>query len=139
MDRYGRSHVWNHVLSLGRGGIPAGAADSSRQTFRSVGVAGLKARIPDGPRPLCEARYVYELRAPEAARRCIGSHLYAALFEAVRTEDIRTYIAGITLPNPASIALHERSGFVPVGTMRSVGRKFGTYWDVRWYEKLAAD
>ena len=77
--------------------------------------------------------------APEAARRGIGSQLYAALFEAVRTEDIRTYIAGNTLPNPASIALHERSGFVPVGTMRSVGRKFGTYWDVRWYEKLAAD
>jgi phosphinothricin acetyltransferase len=75
--------------------------------------------------------------APEATGRRIGTRLYAALFEAVRSEDIRTFIAGITLPNPGSIALHERNGFVPVGTMRSVGRKFGKYWDVRWYERLS--
>jgi phosphinothricin acetyltransferase len=74
--------------------------------------------------------------APETIGRRVGTRLYAALFEAVQAEDIRTFIAGITLPNPASIALHERSGFVPVGTMHAVGRKFGKHWDVCWYEKL---
>ena len=54
-----------------------------------------------------------------------------------RREDIHTYIAGVTLPNPASITLHERHGFVPVGTMHDVGRKFGKYWAVRWFEKVA--
>ena len=75
--------------------------------------------------------------AHEATGRGIGTQLYTALFEAVQAEDIRTYIAGVTLPNPASITLHERHGFVPVGTMHDVGRKFGKYWAVRWFEKVA--
>ena len=41
----------------------------------------------------------------------------------------------IALPNDASIALHERVGFRPLGTFGEVGRKFGKYWDVRWYER----
>ena len=42
---------------------------------------------------------------------------------------------GIALPNEASARLHERFGFRHVGTYREVGRKFGRYWDVAWYEK----
>jgi phosphinothricin acetyltransferase len=67
--------------------------------------------------------------------RGIGSALYRALFDALRGEDIRTVIAGITLPNAASEALHARFGFVPAGVMHAVGHKFGTYWDVGWYER----
>ncbi len=44
-------------------------------------------------------------------------------------------IAGITLPNEASVALHERFGFERVGVMTGVGRKFGRYWDVGWYQR----
>jgi len=73
--------------------------------------------------------------APEATGRGIGRALYAALFESLRGEDLRTAVAGITLPNPASVALHERSGFRPAGVMREVGRKFGRFWDVGWWEK----
>jgi phosphinothricin acetyltransferase len=43
--------------------------------------------------------------------------------------------AGVALPNDASLALHERMGFHPVGTFVEVGRKFGRYWDVRWFER----
>ena len=43
--------------------------------------------------------------------------------------------AGITLPNAASVALHERFGFTAVGTFTEQGRKFGRYWDVVWFEK----
>jgi len=39
------------------------------------------------------------------------------------------------LPNPASLALHERCGFRQVGAFSSVGRKFGRYWDVAWLER----
>ncbi|MEX1254477.1 MAG: N-acetyltransferase family protein [Dehalococcoidia bacterium] len=73
--------------------------------------------------------------APEATGRGIGALLYGALFDAVRDEDLRLAIAGMTLPNDASTALHERFGFTLTGVMHDVGRKFDRYWDVAWYEK----
>ena len=73
--------------------------------------------------------------APEATGRGVGTLLYSALFDAVRDEDLRLAVAGMTLPNDASVALHERFGFTPVGVMHDVGRKFDRYWDVAWYEK----
>ena len=71
----------------------------------------------------------------DALRRGIGSALYRALFEQLKDEDINRIVAGVTLPNPASIALHERCGFRQVGTLSSVGRKFDRYWDVAWFER----
>ena len=73
--------------------------------------------------------------APGALGRGIGGTLYAALFEALGREDVRLAVAGITVPNEASIALHERCGFVHAGRMHAVGRKFGRFWDVEWMEK----
>jgi phosphinothricin acetyltransferase len=73
--------------------------------------------------------------APEATGRGIGSALYAALFEALRSEDLHVAIAAIAVPNPASIALHERFGFTFAGQLHDVGRKFDRYWDVVWCEK----
>ena len=65
----------------------------------------------------------------------VASALYAALFEAVRGEDVHRALAGITLPNDASIRLHERFGFRKVAHFTEQGRKFGKYWDVCWMEK----
>lgn len=73
--------------------------------------------------------------APSAGRRGIGTLLYKALFEALADEDLHRAYAGIAQPNEASTRLHERFGFRYVGTYREVGRKFGRYWDVAWYEK----
>ncbi|MCF1599551.1 GNAT family N-acetyltransferase [Streptomyces muensis] len=73
--------------------------------------------------------------APDAGRRGIGILLYKALFEALTQEDVHRAYAGIVPPNEASRRLHERFGFRHVGTYREVGRKFGRYWDVAWYEK----
>jgi phosphinothricin acetyltransferase len=70
-----------------------------------------------------------------APGRGIGSRLYAALFEAIAGEDIHRIVAGYTLPNAASAALHARFGFKPVGVFNQVGRKFGKYWDVAWTER----
>jgi len=73
--------------------------------------------------------------APEVIRKGLGSRLYSALFAAIEKEDIHLIVAGFTLPNPASQALHERLGFKPVGVFREVGRKFGRYWDVAWAQR----
>jgi phosphinothricin acetyltransferase len=73
--------------------------------------------------------------APEGTGHGVGTALYTALFEAIRDEDLHIAIAGITLPNDASVALHERFGFVLTGVMHHVGRKFDRYWDVAWFEK----
>lgn len=68
-------------------------------------------------------------------RRGIGTLLYRTLFEVIAGEDIRQIVAGVALPNPASLALHARLGFRPVGVFPSVGRKFDRYWDVAWFER----
>lgn len=67
----------------------------------------------------------------------VGRLLYEALFEALRGEDVHRYVAGYTLPNAATSALHQRLGFQHVGVFTQVGRKFGKYWDVCWMERSA--
>ncbi|MEU0603261.1 N-acetyltransferase family protein [Streptomyces sp. NPDC006393] len=73
--------------------------------------------------------------APEHVGRGIGSLLYTALFDALEHEDVHRALAGITMPNEASQRLHERFGFRPVGVYEQVGRKFGRFWDVAWFQK----
>lgn len=67
--------------------------------------------------------------------RGIGSRLYKALFRSIEDEDIERVVAAITLPNRASVRLHERFGFRRVGTFHRVGRKFDRFWDVAWFER----
>jgi len=67
--------------------------------------------------------------------RGLGARLYAALFDALAGEDVHRAYAGITLPNDASVALHERCGFARVAVFDEVGFKLGRYWSVAWYEK----
>jgi phosphinothricin acetyltransferase len=73
---------------------------------------------------------------PDAIGRGAGSRLYAELFHSLEGEDVHRAYAGIALPNPASVALHERFGFKRVAHFTEQGRKFGRYWDVAWFEKL---
>lgn len=74
--------------------------------------------------------------APEATGRGVGAALYTALFEALAAEPgLHRAVAGITLPNEASVRLHERFGFARLGVFSEVGHKFDRYWDVGWYEK----
>ena len=76
--------------------------------------------------------------APEATGQGIGTKLYTALFDALKGEDVHRAYAGISLPNPASIALHEKFGFKRAGLYTEQGRKFERYWDVAWFEKALA-
>ncbi len=72
---------------------------------------------------------------PAAVGRGYGRALYAALFDAIADEDVHQIVAGVSLPNAASIGLHERCGFERVGVFASVGRKFDRYWDVAWFQR----
>jgi phosphinothricin acetyltransferase len=72
---------------------------------------------------------------PDAVGIGVGRRLYEALFRAIHDEDLERAVAGITLPNPASLALHARFGFGWVGTFSRVGRKFDRYWDVAWFQR----
>lgn len=74
---------------------------------------------------------------PDRVGRGIGRQLYGALFDTIATEDVETIVAGVALPNSASVALHGRCGFTPVGVFRQVGRKFDRLWDVAWFQRPA--
>jgi phosphinothricin acetyltransferase len=71
---------------------------------------------------------------PSAHGRGIGSSLYRVLLDLVRVQGYRMALGGVTLPNPASVALHEKLGFTPVATYRAVGLKFGKWHDVGWWQ-----
>jgi L-amino acid N-acyltransferase YncA len=63
-----------------------------------------------------------------------GRSLYEALFERLRAQRFQVACAGITLPNEASVGLHERLGFVAVGVIRRIGWKQGAWRDVGWWQ-----
>jgi phosphinothricin acetyltransferase len=65
-----------------------------------------------------------------------GRALYAELIDRLRGQGFRVAVAGITLPNPASIALHESIGFESIGALRDVGWKRGAWHDVGYWQLL---
>ena len=70
----------------------------------------------------------------KARRRGLGRALYTSLFALLRLQGFYAAHAGITLPNPASVGLHESLGFRPVGVYRKVGFKMGAWHDVGWWQ-----
>lgn len=72
--------------------------------------------------------------------RGIGTALYERLFDELRNRDIHAVMAGIALPNDASVALHEKVGFEKVAHFEEVGWKFNKWIDVAyWQVKLSKD
>ena len=72
--------------------------------------------------------------AMQFAGRGLGSELYRALIAEMRLRGLHCAIGGIALPNPASIALHEKLGFRHIGQFREVGWKFGQWVDVGYWQ-----
>lgn len=66
--------------------------------------------------------------------RGVGRGLYIGLLALLQAQGYYGAYAGISLPNPASVALHQSVGFTPVGVYRAVGYKFGAWHDVGWWE-----
>jgi phosphinothricin acetyltransferase len=73
-----------------------------------------------------------------ARRRGFGRRLYRVLFALLERQGFVAVHAGITLPNAASVALHESFGFEPVGVYQRVGFKLGSWHDVGWWQRPLA-
>ncbi len=90
----------------------------------------------------CAYRYTAELTVylhPEAIGMGLGTKLYQMLFEALRELSIHVIIGGISLPNPASVALHEKMGMTKASHYREVGYKFDQWIDVGYWQKILGE
>jgi len=67
-----------------------------------------------------------------------GRALYEALLDRLAERGFRTAVAGMTLPNDASVGLHRALGFTPVGIYRRIGWKHGRWHDVAWVQRALA-
>lgn len=116
IERYGASHAWLVAEREGEVvGYAYATAFNERPAYRwsaSVSV------------------YVAE----EARGAGVGRALYEALFERLRKRGFRMACAGITLPNDASVGLHESLGFEQTGLNREIGWKHGAWRDVGWFQ-----
>ncbi len=73
--------------------------------------------------------------APDAARAGVGSALYGRLFADLAREGLHRAVAGIALPNEASIRLHARCGFRPVGVFDEYAHKNGRAISSQWMQR----
>jgi phosphinothricin acetyltransferase len=127
-----RREWFGHYSNTGRHRVVVGVSDGS--------VIGYACSSRWRPKPAYETSVETSIYiAPDAVGRGIGTRLYEELFKQLQGEDVHRALAGIALPNQASIALHERFGFKRVAHFTEQGRKFDRYWDVGWYEKAMGD
>lgn len=116
MSRYVTTHPW---LVAEDGGEVVGYAYACRHMERSAYRWAADVSV-----------YVASNRRGEG----LGRSLYEALFERLREQNFQVACAGITLPNEASVGLHEALGFFRVGVSPRIGWKNGAWHDVSWWQ-----
>jgi len=115
---YAASHAWLVAEIEGRiAGYAYGSPHRTREAYRTS----------------CDVAIYVD---PALGRRGIGRAPYSALLPQLAAKGYHAAFAGIALPNPASIALHEAMGFTPVGIYQEVGWKMGGWRDVGWWQRL---
>lgn len=72
----------------------------------------------------------------DATRRGLGTKLYSALIDALRSTRTHAIIGGVALPNAGSAALHEKLGFQKIAHFKEVGWKFDQWIDVGYWELI---
>lgn len=135
---------------------PAAAEFATRIAAASATHAWLIAERGEGPVPVHQGyayatpfhpRAAYRWAAavavyvdPDAQGRGVGKALYRVLLELLERQGMRWALAGIALPNDASVRLHESFGFTRAGLYESVGYKAGAWRPVGWWQReLATD
>lgn len=73
---------------------------------------------------------------PDAKGKGIGTLIYDQLIKQLSQMDIHAVIGGVSLPNDASVALHEKFGFEKIGQFKQVGYKFNQWIDVGYWELI---
>jgi phosphinothricin acetyltransferase len=117
IEAISRTHAWLVLEDAGRVvGYAYGALFNGRRAYRWV----------------CEVSVYLE---PGRRRTGGGRALYEALLPALVDRGYRVAVAGMTLPNDASVGLHCAMGFEPVGTFRRIGFKHGSWHDVAWVQR----
>lgn len=115
-----RTHAWLVLERKGRVvGYAHGAPFKSRTAYRWS----------------CEVSVYLER---DRRRTGGGRALYEALLARLAERGFRTAVAGMTLPNDASVGFHRAMGFEPVGTYRRIGWKHGRWHDVAWTQRALA-
>jgi L-amino acid N-acyltransferase YncA len=115
---YGASHGWLVAEIDGRvAGYTYGSPHRTREAYATS----------------CDVAVYVD---PQFARQGVGRALYNVLLPHLKAREFHAAFAGIALPNPGSIALHEAFGFTPVGVYREVGWKMGSWRDVGWWQNL---
>lgn len=132
---------------------PVDAAEIT-QRIEAVLAAGLPYLVAEDDGSITGYAYATPWRARPAYRSSVetsvylrdGSHargtgtaLYRALLAQLTHSGYHVAIAGIAQPNAASVALHEKLGFMQVALFREVGRKFGRWVDVGYWQRVLAD
>lgn len=120
IESLSRTHAW--VVTEERGrlvGYAYGASFNARPAYRWA----------------CEVSVYVEFGR---RRTGAGRALYDALFPRLVDRGFRVAVAGMTLPNDASVGLHRAMGFEPVGTFRRIGFKHGSWHDVAWTQRILA-
>jgi len=72
---------------------------------------------------------------PAARRTGIGTRLYGALLEALEHQPVHMAVAGVALPNDASVALHRKLGFTEIGIFRDYAIKHGVRISSIWFQR----
>src|SRR3990167_544766 len=111
---------WPAVVAESQDGEIAGFANASAFDPRAAYETSIKGSV---------------FIAPQAQVMGVGARLYSGLFGRLAGIHVPRAYAGIVPPNPASVALHRRFGFRHVSTLDEVGRKFGRFYSVMWFEK----
>jgi len=112
-----RTHAWVVLEDAGRVvGYAYGGPHQKRPAYRWS----------------CEVSIYIE---PGRRRTGGGRALYEALFARLGERGYRMVVAGMTLPNDASVGLHTALGFEPVGVYRRIGFKHGAWRDVAWMQR----
>ncbi len=113
-----RTHAWLVLVDDGRvAGYAYGGQFNPRAAYRWT----------------CEVSVYLEI----GRRRTGGGRvLYETLLARLAERGYRSAVAGMTLPNDASVGLHRATGFELVGTFRRVGFKLGAWHDVAWMQRM---
>lgn len=146
--------IYNHyvahtIVTFEEEPVTAAAMAQRISETLAAGLPWFVCSKPDGPilgyahaskwKSRCSYRYSAEATVyldPSATGRGLGTKLYSAVIAELRALQLHAVIGGVSLPNPASVALHEKLGFQKVAHFKEVGFKFDQWIDVAYWELM---